>query len=139
MKRVQTDTQEKTTFKKPSFIRVNNTYVSVNRSSFTFVFFKSPCHGNLSAVIKQGGSSSYISRHIFRKFSNTSASNNLSFWTCKSRYYLNLLFQKFANSLFMRVICISNKNLLFYVIRFYWIFPNYPYIHMGKNFFRTTK
>ena len=44
------------------------------------------CYANLGSVRKQAGSSLYISRNIFRKFSNTSASNNTSLWTYKLCY-----------------------------------------------------
>ena len=52
--------------------------MSVNNSNFTFVFFKAACHANLGAEIYFAGSSLYISRHIFLKFSNTSAKNKVS-------------------------------------------------------------
>ena len=39
---------------------------------------KAVCHANSGAVENGAGSSSYISKHIFLKFSNTSASNNVS-------------------------------------------------------------
>ena len=42
------------------------------------VFFKRACHANPGADKKRAGSSSYISVHLFQKFSNTSASNNVS-------------------------------------------------------------
>ena len=58
------------------FHTINNISTLVNKSNFTFVFFKAACHANTGAVRKQAGLSSYISRHIFQKFSNTSASNN---------------------------------------------------------------
>ena len=35
-------------------------------------------HANPGAVRKRAGSSSYVSRHIFRKFLNTSVNNNAS-------------------------------------------------------------
>ena len=46
--------------------------MSVKRSNLTLAFFKATCHVNQKRTV----SSSYISRHIFRKFSNTSVSNN---------------------------------------------------------------
>ena len=49
--------------------------MSVNSFKFTLVFFNAACYTNPGAVRKRAGSSSYISRHIFRKFSNTSANN----------------------------------------------------------------
>ena len=42
------------------------------------VFFKAACHANPGGEINFEGSSSYILRHIFLKFSNTSANNNVS-------------------------------------------------------------
>ena len=50
----------------------------VNNSSSTPVFFKQACHANPGADKRWAGSSSYISVHLFLKFSNTSASNNAS-------------------------------------------------------------
>ena len=61
-----------------AFSIINNISVSVNDSSSTFVFFKQACHANPGADTKYTGSSSYISRHIFLKFSYISASNNVS-------------------------------------------------------------
>ena len=46
--------------------------------NFTPVFFKQACHANPVADTKYVGSSSYISRRIFLKFSDTSASKNVS-------------------------------------------------------------
>ena len=51
----------------------------VNNSNFATVFFKQACHANIGADKKWAGSSSYISRHLFLKFSKTSASNNHHF------------------------------------------------------------
>ena len=50
----------------------------VNNSSSTPVFLKQACHANPGAYKRWAGSSSYISIHLFLKFSNTSASNNAS-------------------------------------------------------------
>ena len=60
-------------------------YISilVKISNFTLVFFKATYHVNPGAVRKRAGSSSYTSRHLFRKFFNTSANNNMSLWTYK--------------------------------------------------------
>ena len=55
---------------------INNILISVNRSSFTLVFFKAACHGNPGAVRKWAESSSCISRQVFQKFSSTSVNNN---------------------------------------------------------------
>ena len=66
--------------------RVPSSYIismslSVNNSNSTLVFFKHACHANPGADKKWAGSSSYISMHLSLKFSNTSASNNVSDWT----------------------------------------------------------
>ena len=50
----------------------------VNSSNFTSIFLKAACHGNLGEERKWSGSIPHISRHIFRRFSNTSASKNVS-------------------------------------------------------------
>ena len=59
------------------FSTINNASISVKRSNFTLVFFKVGCYANRGAVEKPAGLSSYISRHIFRKFTNTLANNNV--------------------------------------------------------------
>ena len=61
-----------------TFSAINNASISVKRSNFTLVLFKAAFHAKTGAVRKRAGSSSYILRHIFLKFSNTSASNNAS-------------------------------------------------------------
>ena len=60
------------------FSIINSISVSVNNSNSTPVFFKQAYHANPGADTKNIGSSSYFSRHIFLKFSYTSASNNVS-------------------------------------------------------------
>ena len=55
--------------------------LSVNNSNSTVVFFKQSCHACPGADKKWAGSSSYLSMHLSLKFSNTSASNNVSDWT----------------------------------------------------------
>ena len=50
--------------------------MSVERSNFTFVFFKAACHANPGDERNFAGLSSYISRHMFLKFSNASTNNN---------------------------------------------------------------
>ena len=54
-----------------NFSIINNISISFNRSNFTFIFFKVPCHANPGAVRIEAHLSSYISRDIFQKFSNT--------------------------------------------------------------------
>ena len=61
------------------YICINNISISVKGSNFTLAFFKAACHANPVEFRKQAGSSSYISRYLFQKFSNTSADNNVSF------------------------------------------------------------
>ena len=53
-------------------------WILVRRFNFTLVFFKAACHASPGGKINLAESSSYISRHIFLKFSNTSANNNVS-------------------------------------------------------------
>ena len=52
----------------------------VNRSNFNLIFLKAACHANPSAEWKQAQWRQYISRHIFRKLLDTSASNYVSLW-----------------------------------------------------------
>ena len=59
------------------FSTINNISISVKKSNFTLVFFKSACHANIGAERNFKGSSSYILIHIFLNFSNTSANNNV--------------------------------------------------------------
>ena len=75
--------------------------ISVKRSNFTLAFFKGACHANPGAKRNFAGSSSYISRHIFRKFSNTSANNNVSLGITNHDILLNFLFQNLYK-LFLR-------------------------------------
>ena len=44
--------------------------------NFALFFFKAACHSNHEAVRKRTGSSSYISKHVFQKFSNKSPNND---------------------------------------------------------------
>ena len=55
----------------------NSEIPSSHLKPFTGNFFKATCYDNPGSVRKFAGSTSYISRHIFRKFSNTSANNNV--------------------------------------------------------------
>ena len=57
---------------------INNISVSVNNSNSTSAFLKYACHANPDADTKRAGSNSFISIHLFRIFSNTSAHNNVS-------------------------------------------------------------
>ena len=61
-----------------AFFIINKISKSVMRYNFTLAFFKAACHSNPCAVRKQAGSSPYISRHIFGKLLNISASSNVS-------------------------------------------------------------
>ena len=53
--------------------------MSVKRPNFTSVFLKAAYHANVGAERKRVGPSSYILRHMFQKFSNTSANNIVLF------------------------------------------------------------
>ena len=75
------------------FSTVISISVSVNNSNFTLVFLRQACNANLGADKKWAGSSLYILIHLSLKFSNTSASNNVSLLTCKSWYSPRFLFQ----------------------------------------------
>ena len=65
------------------FSAISNISILVNNSISTSLFLKQGCHTNPGADKNWAGSSSYISIHFFLKFSNTSASNNVSLWTYK--------------------------------------------------------
>ena len=56
----------------------NNILISPKRSNFILAFFNAACHANSGAQRNFAGSSLHILRHIFFKFLNTSANNNLS-------------------------------------------------------------
>ena len=92
-----------------AFSTANNILIPLKRSNFNLVFFRTACHANPGADIKFTGSSLCISRHIFRKFSNSSANNNVLLWTYKSRYSSNFFYFKiFTHSFCMPIIWISN-------------------------------
>ena len=59
------------------FCTITNISISTKRSNFTLVFFEAACHANPEAERNFAGSSSYIFVHIFLKFSNTSANNEV--------------------------------------------------------------
>ena len=59
------------------FSTINKILISIERSNFGLVFLKADGHANPGAERNFSGSGSYYSRHIFPKFSNTSADNNL--------------------------------------------------------------
>ena len=59
------------------FSTIYNESISVKRSKGNLVFFKAACHANPGTVKKRAMSVSCVSRHVFRKFSNTSANNNV--------------------------------------------------------------
>ena len=61
-----------------TFSIINSISASGKRSNFILVLFTAAYHANPGAERKRVGSSSYFSRHIFWKFSNTSANNNKS-------------------------------------------------------------
>ena len=60
------------------FSTINNISKSVNNSNLVPIFFKQACHANPGADKKRAGSSLYISIHLFLKYSNKSASSNVS-------------------------------------------------------------
>ena len=55
-----------------------NISMSFNESNSTPIFFKAACQANPGAEISFAGSRSYISRHMFLKFSKTSVKSNTS-------------------------------------------------------------
>ena len=61
------------------FSATNNISIQVKRSNFTLIFLKVFRHANPGTEKNFAGSSLYISSHIFLKFSNTSANNQVSF------------------------------------------------------------
>ena len=60
------------------FSTIENILILVKRSHFTLVFFKAAFHANPEAERHFAGSSAYILRYLFLKFSNTLANNNVS-------------------------------------------------------------
>ena len=75
--------------------------ISIKRSNPTFVFFKAAYHANPGGERNFAGSTSYISRHVFLKFSNTSANNNVLLWTCKSWYSPQYFISKSLQTVFV--------------------------------------
>ena len=91
------------------FSNIINISLFVNNSNFTPVFFKQACFANPGADKKWAGSSSYILIHLFLKFSNTSASNNVSLWTYESWYSSYFFISNSLNTfLSMYIVFISN-------------------------------
>ena len=74
--------------------------ISVKKSKFTLVFYKTACHANPGAEKIFEGSSSYIPRHVFQKIPNISANNYVSLWIYKPRYSPKLFISKFLQTLF---------------------------------------
>ena len=54
------------------FSAINFVWISIDSSGLTFVFCRTVCHDNLGAERNWAGSGSYVSMHLFWKFSNTS-------------------------------------------------------------------
>ena len=75
--------------------------IPVKRSNFTLVFFKAAFHANPGAERNFAGSISYFLRHIFQKFSKTSANNNVSLWTYQSWYSSKFFIPKSLQTLFL--------------------------------------
>ena len=77
--------------------------VSVNNVHFISLIFRHGCHANPGADRKCTGSSLYVLIHLLWKFSNISASNKVSLWTCKSwwspRFFNSKCFQTFFATL----------------------------------------
>ena len=75
------------------FSTINNMSISVKGSN---LIFEAAWHDNPGAEKNFAGLSSYISRQIFLKFSNTLAYNNVSLWTykswCSPNFFISTLF-----------------------------------------------
>ena len=67
-----------------AFFIIKNMSILVKRSTFTLALFGVAPHVNFGLVGKQARSCSFISRRIFRKYSNTSANNDALLLTYKS-------------------------------------------------------
>ena len=87
---------------------INNISMSVKGSN---LIFEAAWHDNPGAEKNFAGLSSYISRQIFLKFSNTLAYNNVSLWTYKSWCSPNFFY---FNSFCVSVTCISNIFHIFF-------------------------
>ena len=80
------------------FSSINKISISVNNYNSSSVFFKHFCYANRGADKKWSRSSSYISIHLLQKLSNTSAIDNVSFWTYKSWYSTRFFVSKFFHT-----------------------------------------
>ena len=80
------------------FSTINNISISVNNPNFTPVYFKQACYSNPGADGKWARSSSRISIHVFLKFSNPSASSNVSLWKYRSWYSSKFLMLNSSNT-----------------------------------------
>ena len=58
---------------------INNTSMSVNSSSSTFVYSNAACYANLGADKKMNRIELIYFIHLLQKLSDTSANNNVSF------------------------------------------------------------
>ena len=72
-----------------AFPAINNISLPVNNFNSTSVFFKHACHANHVADKELVGLNSYISTHLFRKLSNTSARNSCHFERANRDTHLN--------------------------------------------------
>ena len=83
-----------------TFFTINNISLLLLHLILFFFHFSTPCHAISVAIRTQAGSSSYISRHIFWKFSNTSPSNNPLFqtykWWYSPQFFISKIFTLFA-------------------------------------------
>ena len=120
------------------FSTINNISMSVNSSNFTSVFSKADYYVDPGSVRKRAGSNSYISRHIFRKFSNTLGNNTISLQASKSWYLPNILSQSISKLLLcvcnLHQLCLSYlgyyKSILFQVLIFHhFFFQSSRYLH----------
>ena len=82
------------------FATINNISISVKYYNFDLFFLKTACYANQGAGKYFAGSSPHILKHIFLKFQTTSANNNVSLWTCKSRYSPKFFISKSLQTLF---------------------------------------
>ena len=115
-----------------TFFTINNISRSVKRSNFTLLFLR--FLAMLMLVWKENG---HDQPHIFW--------GTVSLWTYRSWYSSQNFILKPLQTLFHShdlhqeyLPCLDDcKNLLFQVMKFCWIFPNHPYIHLGKHLFTT--
>ena len=84
------------------FSTTSNIAVSVNRSNFTFVFFKNPCYDNPGEVQKRAGSCSFFKIH------NQIHQLTITYRFPHTNHGIHLNFKIFTNLFCVRIICIIN-------------------------------